>query len=172
MRVWKVLAGAAVLVLLMAMNMSPASAHYVYGQGYVYKSSSHCTWGRAELSHGSGGGYTKISVGGTWAVNGACVNWNLASAKFYRAGEARVRHELWKRNSDGSWSLCRSSGWKYSTYPIGPNSAGWPPTYDHAINYGSRAPCGSGTYGVTGYMQVLEPAGWRGGKIDGGQHSF
>ena len=155
---------------LLGLGAGEASAHYVYAQGYVYKSSTHCTWGRAELSHGSGGGYTKISVGGVWAANGACVNWSVSSAKFYYAGEARVKHELWKRNSNGSWSLCKYTSWKYSTYPIGGSSAGWVPTYDHAINYGSTPPCGTGTYGVTGYMQVLEKGVWRGGKLDGGQH--
>jgi hypothetical protein len=163
---------AAVVLLSLWQGADPAAAHYVYAQGYVYRTSTHCTWGRAEISHGSGGGYTKVSVGGVAAIARNCVPWAAASAKVYWPGQARVLTELWKRQSNGSWSRCRSSGWKYNPYTIGANSLGWVPTYDYAVNYGRTPPCGSGTYGVTGYMQVYQSGAWRGGKLNGGQHKL
>ena len=40
----------------------PVYAHYIYENGYTYSSSYDCTWNRAEISHGSGGGYSKADV--------------------------------------------------------------------------------------------------------------
>lgn len=169
------------IAAIVSLVIAGASAgHYVYGQGYVYKDSSHCTWGRAEISHGSGGGSTKVSVAGVKVIADRCVPWWIQAAKFYASGNARVRHELWKRVANGSWSRCRTTAWKHSTYPIGRNAftgiveaySGWPygPAWVDEIDYGRTPPCSTGTYGVTAYMQVLEGGTWRGDKLDGGQH--
>jgi hypothetical protein len=152
-----------VTVVLMSLlaTASPAEAHYVYRQAPVWTDDEHCVVGRSEISHGAGGGYTKISV----ALHAPdCPTGTVFGLRASRleAREARVRHVLWKQSSSGAWSACRRSAWQ--------RNARWLTRHEHGIHYGSNAPCGNGNYSVTGEMQVLIDGVWRGGRLHGGSH--
>lgn len=130
---------------------SPAGAHYVYEGRRVYSSPTLCLDGRAEISHGNGGGYVRVDarVSEPSSYGGVC-NGTVWGNRY----NVIVKAQLWKYNGR-YWELCRDTGWKYSR--------------SVRVSYGSRPPCGRGTYGVTGYAYV-ENAGWKGGKIESGMH--
>jgi len=52
----------AVLAVMFGLGTPVASAHYVYQKEWWYQSDRMCDYGRAEISHGSGGGYVKSDI--------------------------------------------------------------------------------------------------------------
>ena len=124
----------------MLMPMSSANAHYVYQQPELYRTSADlCVDGYAEISHGGGGGYTKVKVQARFGQDGvpcANINWDRP------AGYLAVKTQLWKWGN-GNWSLCRDDPWNMNNG----NGSG----HEEIKNYGTRTPCGDGWYGVTGY---------------------
>jgi hypothetical protein len=142
------------------LSSQAAEAHYVYKRQVLHTATFYCIRGYAEISHGNGGGYTKLTVGRYNRIALVCSQGHTSPQT---KGKARVAHELWKQRSNGSWYLCRASGWKYNPGP-------WDDVFSNGITYGTRAPCGSGTYGVTGHMALYIDRTWRGGTVRGGTH--
>lgn len=153
-------AGSLTALVLLA---EPALAHYVYKAGWVYRSAWACAWARAELSHGNGGGYTRLDVTAFKATNSPTSYGDRCHSSFQRnPGQLRVKHQLWKQSGSGAWTLCRDSGWITNGAVMSSFSKG--------ITYGASPPCGPGTYGITGFAEVWDGRAWRGGKIEGGTH--
>lgn len=129
-----------------------AAAHYVHQRRWVYRSGALCVLGRAEISHGSGGGYAKVTANNY--ERSEVTGQECAGTNIYSRYTTYVRAQLWKYDGN-NWSLCRDSDWILGR--------------SYSINYGNNAPCGKGLYGVTGYAYTWNN-GWRGGQIEAGTH--
>ena len=125
--------GAAMLV---ALGVTPASAHYVYDDGDVYESSGfdQCVYMYSESSHGeSGNGYEKGKVAavksyeeetssGSTKIN-CDDNYGDPSAEWTRPSQnLQLREEYFRLNSNPThnkrfpddWSLCEYTDWFYN----------------------------------------------------------
>jgi hypothetical protein len=140
---------------------APADGHYVYREGPVWVDEERCVMGRSEISHGAGGGFTKVSVS-IHAPRCPTRGMLVSRGSRIEARDARVRHVLWKQSSSGAWSRCRRSAWQ--------DNARWVRQHEHGIHYGTKAPCGPGNYSVTGELQIRIDGVWRGGRLAGGSH--
>ena len=144
-----------ITILVMFAASVPASAHYVYSSGEVWRepnTGNYCLRGYSEISHGIGKGYSKISAS-AWKpgvdVTGATLPcwwaWYLApnyiSAKIY----------LEKKDSAGVYRYCNERGTAFN------------PTNDYQVtatktweSVGSPSGfCGSGTYRTRAYISVI-----------------
>jgi hypothetical protein len=133
----------------------PVYAHVVYEDGHTYWSDTNCTWSRAEISHGSGGGYSKA---------------NLKSERNYFTsqcerrlsrpiGHLKAQWMLYKK-SGSSWGHCRTGNWYYN----GGDASALTNSRDH----GTSPPCGSGEYRTKGDTGVKIGSTWYGGVLESG----
>lgn len=141
-----------------------AAAHYVYQKGTVATyGSGACVQARAEVSHGSGGGYTKADVESTRTTsygNISCIEPNPKPA-----GYLATRYDFYKWDSSaGHWKVCRTADWYYSKAQTG--------QYSIYTDFGVSPPCGHGYYGSTAYSYVKDNNTWYGGSIWSGYHSL
>lgn len=148
---------AASLCLCLIGLASPASAHYVYESGYThYTSSEQCVKTRSEISHGSGGGYSKTdnkSLVGQWTPWGIVPCGGGADVP---PGWMKNAFVLYKWTGSG-WGACRGTQWWYN--PI--RTSNW----TIYANYGTSPPCGRGYYGTMSYTYVWANSAWIGGLM-------
>lgn len=130
-RMLAVITGACLVLALAAVE---ASAHYVY-EVQCARSGTHAHTTRAEVSHGGGAGYVKVT---STSVGSSCSGSVIVADHW-------AKWDLLKQNpSSGSWGVCSSSGDVYSSQP----------TYIMTIshNFGSgQPPCGQGFYQTWGH---------------------
>jgi hypothetical protein len=160
----KVVGASGAALVFTAVAADPAAAHYVYQKAKVYVSDTNCTGARAETSHGGGGGYSKSDVY-SW------YRWEIPMAGGYDcqtdlsrpAGYLATRFTLYKWNGS-SWAACQSFNYHY-------NSTN---THQFAIykDFGSKAPCGAGTYNTFAESYVLNGGSWFGGGLWSGNHTL
>ncbi|WP_156325216.1 hypothetical protein [Nonomuraea sp. SBT364] len=149
-------------IALVATLSSPAQAHYVYEKGEIYKSADVCVDGRAEVSHGDGGGYARAD---TWSETRGFVygvGWvNCAVGWSRPAGYIAARYDYLVFDlSAGVWGLCRQLDWWYGS---GSHlTVAW--------NFGNRTPCGTAWYATIGWSAVRNGSTWNGGEIASGNH--
>jgi hypothetical protein len=98
------------LVALVVAPGQTASAHYVYQAADLYRSNQDCVWGRSEISHGTGQGYSRSDIHVSYNYNGT----NCAELFNRPAGYIKVRHIYQTRLSPG-WANCRDTGWVYNS---------------------------------------------------------
>lgn len=143
---------------LMVVTAQPAAAHYVYEDVYVYASDADCTKVRSEISHGSGGGYSRTDVTAKYyypIIGIQCyTEWSRP------AGYIALRYTLLKWNGS-SWAVCAGIGWYYNSVVAKKLTASY--------NYGTRPWCGSGYYGTMSDGYVYNGA-WHGGSLWSGYH--
>ena len=133
----------------------PAYAHYIYEQGYTYTSNHICTFNRSEISHGSGGGYSKSEVKASLAVgNVLCV-----LPHYMPIGHLRAKWELEKWNGS-TWTQCDSISWIYNS-----GSASY---LIVSTDHGSDPPCGNGVYRTIGSGHLKNGGTWYGGSLSSG----
>lgn len=152
---------ALVLVTLMVavlLPMSSASAHVVYQRVELYRSGDMCVNGYAEISHGGGGGFTRVRVDASTRSN---TGTDCGTSYSRGARNLAVKTQLWKWDNRGWWWLCRDYPWSYNG-----SARSW---HEETKNFGTQTPCGTGWYGVTGYAYSWNGA-WYGGAIQGGVH--
>ncbi len=136
-------------------------AHYAYNDGYVWEGGGKCLFARAEISHGSGGGYSKTDLR-------AVKPWqNLAGARIEcwvswsrPPGYLSARNVLMKRSRTGRWAVCISGRWNFNS------------TNNSRLRKQSfyRTPCGRGTYANSGRARTYHDNGWKRGKMWSGTH--
>lgn len=132
----------------------PVYAHYIYEDGYTYSSSYDCAWNRAEISHGSGGGYSKSDI--TAKLKGSGIN---CFVNFSRPiNHLRAAYDLNKWNGS-SWGLCGYTNWTYNTGDA----------YKLVVftDHGATPVCGDGSYQTIGYGEFKNGT-WKGGAISSG----
>lgn len=140
---------------------APASAHYVYQQGYVYARGD-CTQVRSEISHGSGGGYSRSDVRAKQDLDTAAGKLNCFARLARPAGYLAVRYDLYRWSArSNKWYVCAQSSWHYNKK----NSY----SYAIATNHGTRTLCGDGYYGTMSYGHQYND-GWKGGALWSGYH--
>jgi hypothetical protein len=132
-----------------------ASAHYVYQSGYMYQDSWECVWGRSEVSHGTGNGFSRsdiqVEVDGP---NGAdCVD------TLYRpVNYIRVR-QIYLAQLTPGWAYCRDTGNLYNTTN----------TFLMTVKRTHSGKCGTTNYQTESIMHELNGS-WKGGTIWSGTH--
>lgn len=144
-------------------SASSTLAHYVYQEGMVFVNpGANCTYSYSEISHGHGGGYSKVKTGSKtyyepWGAD--CL------ADLNRpAGYMRTQIDLYKFLGGSSWGLCRRVDWVYNP------SLTW--IYTVETYHGSDAPCGAGTYRTEGHSYVNLNGSWDGGWLNSGNHDL
>lgn len=150
----------AVLACVMALAAvvafpAAAQAHYVYQQGVLATYGQYCTVGRAEVSHGSGGGYTKTDTDSETEQIYTGVQCIQPFARAAGNLAAKYDYYYWR---GGEWVICRLVG---DYYYNSSNAAKFVMSY----NFGVRPPCGDGYYGTMSYTYVNDGTTWRGGAI-------
>ena len=159
---WSRRAIATVVVALVATAM-PAAAHVVYQGGsntWLYYSSSNCTAGYSEISHGTGSGYSKAKVYSRYFSDSFQT---YCGATFSRpAGYHAINRQLWWAPNESSYpSVCRDVGYVYSS------SAG--SDFTNIATYGYLI-CGPGRYATYANMYILNGS-WYGGPLSSGGHN-
>jgi hypothetical protein len=140
-----------------------ASAHVEYNKGRLYQSDPLCVDGRSEISHGSGGGYSKVD---TWARQRTWVprvGWIQCGIKKYRPkGYIANRILIYKWLSNGSVGLCTYTRWDYNDRKAS----------HFVINYsmGAQPDCGRGWYFTRGQSYVKLNNTWYGDDLNSGWH--
>lgn len=154
-----VAAGAMAFVLLAA---TPAAAHYVYQEGHVYRTNDLCVHERSEISHGDGGGYSRVDVSSTtYAAPGGTFPCALALEKPTNQIAAKIVVMAW---NGSAWYVCAETAWLYNDY------VGWQLiVYSRMIGHPW---CGDGWYGTMGHGYVWNPPtrDWKGGTMWSGNH--
>lgn len=145
-----------VVILGLVLGVSgTAAAHYVYQQGYVWQNGQgQCLNERMELSHGSGGGYTRTDLRATTILNTTAGSYHCSQTMLLPASYMRVTHQLDKWNGS-SWGYCTSTGLIYRSTTDDPwvRSRNW------------NVPCGRGYYVGWGRGQINFDGSWRGGWL-------
>ncbi len=133
----------------------PVYAHVIYEDGHTYTSPYNCTWSRSEISHGSGGGYSKANL------KSEQNEWRSTCRKRLSRpiGYLRAKWELQKK-SGSSWIRCKLGNYYYN----GGDASELANTRDH----GTSPPCGSGTYRTIGETGVKIGSKWYGGTLSSG----
>jgi len=141
--------------LLVILTTSPAMAHYVYEDVLVYASDADCTKVRSEISHGSGGGYSRTDVTPKYLQHTPCyTEWTRP------AGYIALQYQLYKWTGS-QWAVCVGIPWHYNSTPAKKLTAFY--------NYGSSPLCGPGYYGTLSHGFVWNE-GWHGGSLWSGYH--
>lgn len=132
----------------------PVYAHYIYEDGYTYTSNNDCAWNRAEISHGSGGGYSKsdITAKVVWLGQNCGTNFSRPLDHL----RAAYTLNFW---NGSSWELCAYTDWYYNTGDA----------YKLVIitDHGASTVCDEGYYQTVGYGE-LKNGTWKGGSISSG----
>ncbi|MQM26146.1 hypothetical protein GFD30_11270 [Glycomyces sp. NEAU-7082] len=149
-------AGAMAFILLGA---SPAAAHYVYQEGHVYRTNDLCVHERSEISHGDGGGYSRVDVSSTTilAPGGAfpCAHANHKPANNIAA---KIQVLAW---NGSAWYVCAETAWVYNDHTT------WQLIIESRML--GLPWCGTGWYGTMGHGYVWNNA-WYGGTMWSGNH--
>ena len=146
-----------ILALLVAVTSLavavPTYAHYVYEDGLTYAGADGCTWNRAEISHGNGGGYSKSTVRAKRTVsNTPCMKaWERPS------NTLRAKWALYRDNF-----ICTSAGYSVNSSTMH--------TFNVSRYHGNVPPCGDGDYETTATGHHKINGVWQGGAIDSGTH--
>ena len=134
----------------------PAFAHVIYEDNHVYASGEDCSWNRAEISHGSGGGYAKSDISAKikdQITQITCWHDFPRPAKHLKN---RYKLYLW---SGSDWNLCGSTSWVYNSKETAKLVL--------KKDYGSSPPCGAGDYKTVSYG-YFKNGSWKGGSIESG----
>lgn len=142
-----------------AMIAVPVYAHYIYEDGFTYSSSYGCTWNKAEISHGSGGGYSKSDVKSKRAVVSQYGTFYCSGNLSRPIDHLRAKWKLYKLNGS-SWQLCTSTGYSYN-----PTSAA---VLTVSRNHGYNPLCGQGIYRTVAFGHFKNNGSWYGGSISSG----
>ncbi len=143
-----------VVALIAAAMGGPVYAHVIYEFGHTYSSHYNCTWSRAEISHGGGGGYSKAHVKSEW---------NRSKKTCYQRLTVPIKHirakwVLYKKNGQ-SWETCVRSNYWYNGRSAS-ELKNWQ-------NHGSSPPCGAGEY-MTEAFTGVKIGTWYGQPIESG----
>jgi hypothetical protein len=135
---------------LVVLTTSPVMAHYVYEDVLVYASNADCTKVRSEISHGSGGGYSRTDVTPKYFQNTHChTGWTRP------AGYIAAQYQLYKWTGS-QWAVCGGTPWYYNATSANKLTI--------ASNDGSSPLCGPGYYGTLSHGFVWNKA-WHGGSL-------
>jgi hypothetical protein len=139
----------------------PAQAHYVYDKGIVHLG-DFCVGGRSEISHGHGGGYSKVDVYSTTTIPTPLGDYDcelpLQKPRFYM----KVKIDLMVYDAFlREWKLCQTTGDRYN-----------PRRMDHyKLTQYWEAPCGSGLrYATNGWVWTKDSTSWYGGALWSDEH--
>ena len=150
-----------IIIAIAVMSISaPVFAHYIYEEGYTYSSDYECAWNRAEISHGSGGGYSKSDVEAKKVKidydDGMIMISHCASDFTRPIAHLRAKWMLYIME-DSSWMHCRSGTYRYNPYSAS--------SLRVMEDFGSSPPCGAGEYMTVGYGHLKNGGMWYGGFI-------
>lgn len=148
-----------VSLLMLAVFVPPASADEKVESGHVYRSDGPCTWGRAELSHGNGGGRSEASVAQDDVLDtpwgSYSCDWKWADQGPYRM---KVAYDLYKwSSSTASWNVCRYTNWYYNPERMH--------KYEIYSLFGNWPDCGKGYYMTVSWSYTLNGGDWNGGWL-------
>jgi hypothetical protein len=137
-------------------------AHYVYEAGTLYLG-DFCVMARSEISHGSGGGYSKVDTNATktqWTPIGdfECIGW-----LYKPPGYLAASYHLMKWDGK-QWGICYSSDWSFNSKTASKQVI--------ERDFGRTPPCGAGYYGTGGVSYVKDNNEWYGGGIWSGYHGL
>ena len=138
---------------------APAYAHYIYEAGFTYTSGYGCTWNRAEISHGNGGGYSKSDVRSKRVFTYDGYTFHCGTDLSRPIGHLRAKWRLYKLNGS-SWQTCKSSNYSYNTS----NTAHLKVDEYHGYN----PPCCQGIYRTVAYGHFKSGSSWYGGSLSSG----
>lgn len=144
-----------VVAVIAASIGGPVYAHVVSEEGNTYTSTYNCTWNRAEISHGSGGGYSKATV---VSKKNRGRLYTCKDRLDRPIKHLRAKWVLYRKNNS-SWIHCLSGNWWLN----GTTSSKLENYRDH----GSSPPCGSGEYMTKSHAQVLIGT-WYGTPLESG----
>ena len=122
-----------VVAVIAASIGGPVYAHVVYEDGKTHTSPYNCTWTRAEISHGSGGGYSKATIRSEKNRGRLPCKERLSRP----IKHIRAKWTLY-RKSGSSWIRCKTSNYWYNGRTAS--------EVNNYKNHGSSPPCGSGEY--------------------------
>jgi len=161
MRKQRLFLALAVTLSIMVGSVQTVSAHSVYDQNWTYYSpDSICTWGRSEISDGTGGGgYVRVDVEAwhqTWF--GQSCGTTIQKSAY----QLRVKYTTIKYNdATGNWDWCVNSDWYYNpTNSYRYQIEAWLGEY--------VPPCGNGNYGNWGGAYSYHNGNWYGDYITTG----
>ena len=144
-----------VVAVIAASIGGPVYAHGIYEEGHTYTSTYNCTWSRAEISHGSGGGYSKASV---VSKKNRGRLYTCKDRLDRPIKHLRAKWTLYKKNGS-SWTYCLSSNYWYNGRTASKS--------ENYRNHGSSPPCGIGEYMTKTEGGVLIGT-WHGTPIESG----
>jgi hypothetical protein len=133
-----------------------ASAHYVYEQGWLYYSGDDCSWGRSEVSHGIGFGYSKSDLNAHIRSN---TTGNNCGDTFQRPPGFLTVRQYYIGHFAPGWGTCKDTGWLLNT-----NNT-WTMTVARTHPYF----CGKTYYQTDSSMHVYN-GGWKGASLLSGMH--
>jgi hypothetical protein len=151
--------GLAVCASILLSN-SEAEAHTVYNNGYVYASSTNCTWSRADKSHGTGGGQHYAFTRSKYALYTTRGDLHCGRRWDRPPGYIAARYNNYKWSGQ-RWQVCTHTSYRYN-----PQTRHY---HQVRVNSGTRPPCGRGHYGTTAFSYVNN-GGWYGGTMWSGYH--
>lgn len=139
---------------------TPAYAHYIYESGYTYTSNDDCTWNRSEISHGVGGGYSKVDVKSSVGAIVEDLGFVRCAANSNRpVDHIRAAWDLGKWDGS-SWSVCRLSPW----YKNNSSASSLTVSQIHGYN----PVCRDGSYRTLGWGHLKINGAWYGGSLSSG----
>lgn len=144
--------------------VQPSSADYIYTKVTTYASDTNCTGGRAEVSHGNGGGYAKADTYSWYAQYGGPWGDVHCARNFARPVNYLITtYDLYKWTGS-AWGYCTGwQGWSYNNVA----------THQWYVwtNFGTQPPCGAGYYGTMQSGYAWNNA-WFGGGTWSGYHAL
>lgn len=135
------------LGLLVAMT-GIGSAHWVAHEKRTYYGDEYCVSVRSEISHGSGGGYSKSTVRSKKHNPYEC-----AAKKKRYPNNMRAKWTMLFQDWDG-WRTCVASNYAKNTQLVD--------TFSVNRDHGTTTPCGDGRYMNIANASVFIETRWRG----------
>ncbi|SDM72689.1 hypothetical protein SAMN05421869_15355 [Nonomuraea jiangxiensis] len=152
----------AIVSLLVLALSSPASADVIYDDGHVYAGDGPCTWARAEVSHGGGGGYTRSDVAQDYQLQTPWGSYDCRdTTPTQGAGRMALRYDWYYWNGT-EWRICGVSDWHYNPQTSHSFAIAW--------DFGANPLCGPGYYGTMTAAFTLNGTEWLGGPLWSGSH--
>lgn len=133
-----------------------ASAHYVYEAGWLYYTGDDCAWGRSEVSHGIGFGYSKSDLHAHVKSN---LSGDNCGDTFSRPPGFLTTRQYYIGHFAPGWGTCKDTGWLLN------DNSTWSMTV--ARTHGNF--CGKTYYQTNSSMHVYN-AGWKGASLLSGMH--